>query len=210
MPTLNKDITENIINNFYSKHTNEFWKEPYIDYFKDIVITELIKFCSDEVRIFNAGCGNGFETFSILFLLLNYFPEGDIELIAADSNLTSISNATKFEISKKIIPSWINIDEYFMKINQDIYKIKKEINDKIYFEFHDIKNFISRKQEFDIIIARDLSIYLSEDNYRKFIENVLEKLVVGGILVIGDNEEISKHPKFARIMNKNLSCYIKK
>ena len=85
------------------------------------------------MKVYNAGCGNGYETFSILFLLLNYFPDADIDIIAADSKLTSIAMPRKFEILKNEFPNWINIDQYFMKINQDAYKIKKNLMIKLYF-----------------------------------------------------------------------------
>ena len=44
MPAINKEIADKFINKFYSLFTNEFWKEPYINYFKDVVVNELNKF----------------------------------------------------------------------------------------------------------------------------------------------------------------------
>ncbi len=210
MPSINKEISDKILNSFLSQHTGKLWEEKYVNIFKDDVINELNKICSDEIRILNLGCGGGHETFSLLFIILNYFTEIDIEIIAADSNLSKVSNASGFEISKDEIPSWINIEKYFIEISKNNYKINKEINDLIYFEFHDIKNIIKYKQEFDLVIARDLSLYLGEDNYKILLDNIAAKLISGGILVIGDNEIIQKHKSFNRINTKHIPCYIKK
>lgn len=210
MPTISKEISEKMLNNFHSTHTDKLWEEKYVNIFKDEIVNELNKICSEEIKILNLGCGGGHETFSILFIILNYFKDIDIEIIAADSNLSKVSNATGFEIEKDKVPSWINTDKYFIEISKEKYKIKKEINDLIYFEFHDINNITKYKQEFDLIIARDLSIYLSEENYIKFLDDVCSKLISGGLLVIGDNENINRHEHLNRLKTKNIPCYKKK
>ena len=210
MPSVTKEQAEQIAVKFHSKYTGELWKQPYVDNFKDAVFNELNKYCSDEVRVLNLGCSKGHETFTLLFLVLNYFPDADIDMIAADSNLGAISAASGFEISKSEIPAWINIDNFFINKSGDIYKINKEINDKIYFEFSDVKNKISHLQEFDLIVARDFTISLSEENYKSFIENLIAKLSSGGVLVIGDNEELEKYSDIVKLDNEQVSCYKKK
>ncbi len=209
MPVLNKEISDKILSKFYSKNTGKLWDKNYADIFNDEVINELNKICSEEIKILNLGCGAGHESFSLIFIILNYFNKIDIEMVAADSNLSLISNASGFEIEKNDIPKWIDIKKYFIEISKNRYKIKKEINDLVYFEFHDIKNITNQKQEFDFVVGRDLSLYLSEDNYKAFLENVLNRLISGGILVIGDNE-IIKHPLLTKLDTKVFSCYKKK
>lgn len=209
MPALNKEISDNILSKFYSKNNGKLWDKKYAENFNDEVINELNKICSEEVKILNLGCGAGHESFSIVFIILNYFTDIDIDMIAADSNLSLISNASGFEIDNNDIPKWININKYFIEISKNRYKIKKEINDLIYFEFHDIKNMANHKQDFDLVVARDMSLYLSDDNYKVFLENILNRLISGGILVIGDNEVI-KHPALTKLDTKVFSCYKKK
>lgn len=210
MPTINKNVSENVLKKFYSKYTGELWQQPYVDFFLDAVTPKLNKFCSDEVRILDIGCGNGYEAFSVYFMISNDFKDSDIKMVAADSNLVSITNASGFEIAKSILPSWINKDKYFTSLNGNVYKVKKEINDKIYFEFHNAQNISSYKREFDLIIARDISLYLSENDYRQFIKDILPKLVSGGVLIIGDNEDINDEKNLVKVNDQNISIYVKK
>jgi purine-binding chemotaxis protein CheW len=210
MPAINKNISDKIIKEFFSKYTDELWQQPYVDHFLDAVTPKLNKICSEEIRILNIGCGNGYEAFSVYFLLSNDFKDVVIKMVAADVNLGAITNASGFEISLKNIPSWINKDKYFFNKSGDTYKIKKEVNEKIYFEFHNAQNISTYKKEFDIVIARDLSLYLSEADYTKFVSDISQKLVSGGIYIIGDNEELGNISNFTKVSTKDISIYVKK
>ncbi|OHD13816.1 MAG: hypothetical protein A2086_07610 [Spirochaetes bacterium GWD1_27_9] len=210
MPNINKTISEGVLKKFFSKFTGELWQQPYVDHFLDAVTPKLNKFCSDEVRILDLGCGNGHEAFSVYFMINNDFKESDIKMVAADVNLIAITNASGFESSGNAIPSWINKDKYFINTAANLYKIKKEINDKVYFEFHNAQNISTYKREFDLIIARDLSLFMSEDDYKKFINDIIVKLVSGGVLVVGDNEDIDEFTQLSKVNDDNISIYIKK
>ena len=210
LPVITKEISDNILNKFYSKHTRELWQQPYVDQFMQVVIPELNKICSEKIRILVIGCGNGHEAFSLFIMLNENFKDIEIKMVASDLNLSAISNASGFEISKENIHSWINRDKYFMKLSGGMYKIKKEINNKIYFEFHDARNIGSYSREFDIVIARDLSLHLSVDDYITFLNDVCKKIISGGVLIIGDNEIIENHIELSKINNKYISIYKRK
>jgi chemotaxis signal transduction protein/chemotaxis methyl-accepting protein methylase len=209
MPNINKNISDGIIKEFNSKFTGDMWQQPYVDHFLDAVTPKLNKICSEEIRVLDMGCSNGHEAFSIYFLLNNDFKDAVIKMIAADMNLNAISNASRFEVSSKSIPSWINREKYFFNTSGDTYKVKKEINDKIFFEFHNAQNISTYKKEFDIVVARDLSLYLSEADYTKFLNDIIPKIISGGIYIIGDNEEIN-HPDLIKVNSNDISIYIKK
>jgi len=210
MPTIDRNTAESMVKKFYSKYNAELWQQPYVDNFLDAVTPKLNKFCSDEVRILDIGCGNGYEAFSLYFMINNDFKDAEIKMVAADSNLVSITNASGFEIAGSLLPSWINKDKYFINAGGNSYKVKKEINDRIYFEFHNAQNISSYKREFDLVVARDLSLYMSETDYKQFVVDIEAKLVSGGVLVIGDNEEIGDAKSLQRVNDKNISIYVKK
>jgi len=209
LTTLDSATAQKFINNFYSNHNGEFWGQTYVNNFKNAVLQELKKICSEEVKVLIVGCGGGFEAFTAYFIIQDYFEESEIKMTAADSNLSVISKASGLECEKKEIPAWININKYFMKIDDNLYKIKKEINSKIYFEFHDARNISSYNKHFDLIIARDLSIYFSNADYENFIKEVTKHLIEGGVIILGDNEILGKSNELTKISNKNLTLYKK-
>ncbi len=209
MPKITRDIADGMIRNFHSKHTNEFWESPYCDLFRSEAGKYLQKICSDEVRVLEVGCGNGFETFSLYLLLSNMFEDANIKFTAVDINLGAVTSASGLEVSGNEIPSWINKDDVFMTTSFDRFKIKKEINDNIYFEFHDAKNLSTYNKKYDLIIARDMSLYLKEQEFNILIDEIAEKIPKGGVLVVGDNESVTSS-KFDRSSGDKNSVYIKK
>jgi len=209
MPHLTKENAENILKKFFSKYTYQLWQQPYTDHFLDAVIPKLNRICSDEVRALNIGCASGHEAFSLYFLLVNNMKDAEIKLIAADINLIAVSNASGFEINGTNIPSWINREKYFMKLSDGKYKVKKEIADKIYFEFHNALNISTYNRVFDLVVARDISLYMTEDEYKKFLKDISAKIVSGGVLVVGDNEDLGNLPDFTKVPSEYLSVYVK-
>lgn len=209
MPNLSKEDGENILKKFFSKYTYQIWQQPYTDYFLDAVIPKLNRICSDEVKVLDIGCASGHEAFSLYFLLINSMKETEIKLIAADINLIAVSNASSFETSGNNIPSWINREKYFMKLSNGNYKVKKEIADKIYFEFHNALNISTYNRVFDLVVARDLSLHMTEEDYKKFLKDVASKIVSGGVLVVGDNEDLGSPQDFTKLSSEHVSVYIK-
>lgn len=210
MPNIEKQVSENVMKKYYSKYTGLLWEQPFVDQFLDAVGPTLKRFCSEEVRVLVLGCAHGHEAFSIYFAFNDYFNEAKISMIAADQNLAAISSASGFEVRKDEIPSWIKRDKYFMKISDNNYKVKKEVSDGVYFEYHNIKNIGYFTREFDIIIARDISLFLSQEEYVKFLKNVTDKIISGGLLIIGDNENITRYEVLSRVSNNNLTLFKRK
>lgn len=209
LQNIDKETSNLILDQFISRNSDEFWDQTYSNLFTKHVISLLKQSFSDELRVLNLGCGAGYETLSIFFLLDKEFPETNISIVAADVDLVSITNASGFEIEKQKIPAWVNKDKYFMKISDNYYKIKKEINDKIYFEFHDVNNIKTFTKEFDLVIARDLSLYLSEVQYQNFIINLSKKISDNGIIIVGDNEQLKDFAEIKSIDSEILSIYKK-
>ena len=126
-----------------------------------------------------------------------------------DTNLAAVSAASGLEVEGNIIPAWMNKDMYFVSTYGASYKIKKEINDNFFFEFHDAKNISVNHKKFDIIVARDMSLQLKDADYEVFINSAAEKLSKGGVLMIGDNEVIN-HASFNKVPIDRLMVYVKK
>ncbi len=210
MPKLDGATAQAMAAKFTSQFTATMWDKPYTDYFTETVIRQLASFCSDQVRVLDVGCGVGHEAYTLYCLLSEQIHGAAVRMLAADSNLTTVSNAPNFELSASQIPSWISKDKYFVRLGENSYKIKREVTDQIYFEFHNATNISSYNREFDLVVARDLSLYLSADDYRTFLNDVAPKIVSGGVLVLGDNENVPEIKGFEKIENNHLTIYRKK
>lgn len=208
LPTLDKQTAKTTVDKFISKHTSMFWGKQYAERFKEMVRDELSKICADEVRILVLGCGMGYEAFSVYFIIDSIFEDIPIRMVAADSNLSAITKASGLECDISEIPDWIKVEKYFFNVRDSLYKIKKEINDNILFEFHDARNIATYAKKFDLIVARDFSLYFSNEEYENFIKDVADRLVENALLVIGDNELIPKFDLFEKLPGE-LTIYKK-
>lgn len=207
MPKLTKDNADKIVGEFYSANTESFWNEKQHNSFKNEICPLLKKIASSEIKGMDIGCGNGYETFSLYFMLQEAF--SNVQLVATDSNLGAISNASGIEVDGNEVPGWMEINKNFINAGGNQYKIKKEINDQIYFEFHDAKNLSTDDRKFQLIVARDLSLFMKESEYVQFIKDVAEHLVPNGILIVGDSEVVASDA-FIRMEGQDFSVLIKK
>ena len=207
MPKVTKEEATKIVEEFYSENTECFWNETQSSLFKNIISSHLKKISPKEVKGMDIGCGNGYETFSLYFILKSIY--SDVQLIATDSNLAAISNASGIEVTDSEIPSWMEINKNFINTSGKQYKVKKEINDQIYFEFHDAKNLSADERKFHVIVARDLSLFMKESEYNLFIKDVAEHLVPGGVLIVGDSEVITSDA-FIKMEEQGFSVLVKK
>ena len=207
MPKVTKEEATKIVEEFYSENTECFWNETQSSLFKNIISSHLKKISPKEVKGMDIGCGNGYETFSLYFILKSIY--SDVQLIATDSNLAAISNASGIEVTDSEIPSWMEINKNFINTSGKQYKVKKEINDQIYFEFHDAKNLSADERKFHVIVARDLSLFMKESEYNLFIKDVAEHLVPGGLLIVGDSEVITSDA-FIKMEEQGFSVLVKK
>lgn len=210
MPKLDASTANALTGGVKSNFTESMWDEPYIQHFAETVGKSLAKICKSQIRVLDLGCGMGHEAYSLYFLLDNQFSEKTIEIVAADVNLNAVSDALDFALDGKSVPNWISKDKYLVKLGENTYKVKRDVQDQITFEFHNAVNVSTYEKDFDLVVARDLSLYTSNDEYKTFIEGIKTKIVSGGVLLVGDNENIGEVKDFEKLENPNLHVFIKK
>jgi purine-binding chemotaxis protein CheW len=79
---------------------------------------------------------------------------------------------------------------YLTKNVSGEYVFTQEIKDMIMFEYHDCVNTNSLPP-IDIVFARDIISFLPEASQRTIIDDFEEKVKGNGLIIVGDNENIS-------------------
>ncbi|OYT42057.1 MAG: hypothetical protein B6U86_01145 [Candidatus Altiarchaeales archaeon ex4484_43] len=178
-------------------NVTEFFRDPETyDKINVIVLPELTSRKRKEgrkiIRIWCAGCASGEEPYSIAILLREYLGDKIDDFIifirATDIDEKSLELARKGEYKSDVLKNMKKyfIRKYFERIN-DSYRIKDSIRNMVRFEKHDI---ISGKAQryFDMILCRNVLIYLSRDTQRDIFEMFHRALNNKGYLIIGKTE----------------------
>ncbi|MDR0387437.1 MAG: chemotaxis protein CheW [Treponema sp.] len=178
----NVQDADDFLSVFYSPNTGTFWEDEYSYQVKGI----LPNMRSNNIQVWNLGCGKGYETFSLACILKSRYPGGHIKIWANDNDILSISSAPNMIFDLDDVPEFIRS---FMVRGKNGYSFNQEIKDSILFEYHDILNG-NQIPEVDIIIARDFLSFISLQDQEKVIAEFSEKLKKGGLVILGKNEQL--------------------
>ncbi len=192
--------SEEFLSRFYSPDSGRFWSDDY----RNIVGSFLKEIPGGSVRVWNPGCGKGYETYSIAALLSDNFKDSSIKIWANDKDLMSISNAPNLMLDKHTLPEYM--DKYIVPVN-DRFQFSQNLKDIILFEYHDITH-PNTFPEVDIIIARDVLSFLSYSEQLRMVKEFSEKLKSTGVLIIGQNEELPDN-EWKRINGNTVTAYKK-
>jgi purine-binding chemotaxis protein CheW len=192
---------EEYLTTFFSPSTGVFWEDEYAYGVKGI----LPDMPSNNIQVWNIGCGKGYETFSLACILKARYPQAHLRIWANDSDIMAISAAPNMVFDLDEVPEYARA---YMVKGKNGYSFNQEIKDAITFEYHDVLNG-NQIPEVDIIIARDFLSFVPVQDQDRMIGELGEKLKKRGIILLGRHEQlpeddwqpIAKDPVFAFMRN---------
>jgi purine-binding chemotaxis protein CheW len=173
---------DEFLSTFASPCNETFWDSDYAQ----AVSALLPKIEGNTIQVWNIGCGKGYETFSFACILKSKYPDKQIKIWANDHDVMAISQAPNMVYTQQEIPDYYH--DFIVKGNNG-YTFIPAIKDAIVFEYHDVLNENSLPK-LDIILARDVLSYLTEQEQNKVLESFSEKVKNQGLAILGKNEEI--------------------
>ncbi|MDI6602187.1 MAG: protein-glutamate O-methyltransferase CheR [Thermoanaerobacteraceae bacterium] len=187
---LNKD--KEIYNeflNYITINVTEFFRNPEQ---WDILKTNVIPLLSKDrkmLKIWSCACSSGEEVYSLQFILSNINVQ--YELLATDIDMEALNKAQSGVYDFRQIK---NIDtrlleSYFTRLDNNKYKVKQDYKNNIKFDTFNLLTDIYPKG-FDLILCRNVLIYLTEQAKNSVLTNLSSLLNRGGILFVGSTEQI--------------------
>jgi chemotaxis signal transduction protein/chemotaxis methyl-accepting protein methylase len=181
----NPDDADLFLRSFYSDATGNFFPQGLKDSCKKL-IGEL-QTARGQIAVWNPGCGKGYETYSVIAIVKELFPDKAVKVWAHDKDLLSISTAPNLLFQKGDVPDYLLP---FVVEGKNGLGFSQELKDLVLFEYHDILHG-NPFPEVDLIFARDIASFLSKQDQDKLIRVFSEKLRTGGLLVLGKHETIT-------------------
>ena len=162
---------------------------------------------ADQVRVWAPGCSTGEEAYTIAILLCEYASKLDnppsIQIFATDIDEGAIASAREgsYPLTIEADVSQERLRRFFSKYNGG-YRVKKDIRELILFAPHDML----RDPPFsrlDLVICRNLLIYLKPDAQHRTLDIFHFALRPGGLLFLGGSEQVDEgHTLFTPIDKK--------
>ncbi len=162
----------------------------------------------EEVRVWSAGSSTGEEAYSLTMLLndqkIASASPANIQVFATDIDERAViigrAGAYPQAIITDVPPS--RLHQYFVK-EEDQYRIRKEIREKVLFAKHNLLSDPPFSQ-IDLIVCRNLLIYLDREVQREILQMFHFALNPGGYLFLGSSESADLCVElFAPIDKKN-------
>jgi len=162
------------------------------------------------IRIWDAGCANGPEPYSLAILIrekMGQFLFRNVNILASDLNgnfgkIISEGTYSKEEVGR--IPENI-LNTYFSPVQNksDYFIISNEIRKSVEFINHDLLSFDPPRNEFCLIICKNVLLHFKPEDQVKVIQIFHKSLEQGGYFV---TEQTQKMPdelssKFERVVS---------
>jgi len=176
-----------------------FFREPVEwELLKNKVIPELLvqRSPNDALRVWISGCSTGEEAYSLAIVCnevmeqLEYSKDFSMQIFATDLDCKSIDKAREAIFSIHIADdmSTERLNQYFIKVDRG-YQVVKSIRDRVIFAQ---QNMIQDPPftQIDILICRNLLIYLIPEIQKKIIPLFHYSLNSGGFLFLGSGESV--------------------
>ena len=189
-----------------------FFRDPQSwESLKRMVIPSIIaaKASGSVVRAWVAGCSTGEEAYSLAMVFLEVItslkPAGNLkmQIFATDLDKDAIEKARRgvylSNITADVSPGRLQL--FFEQDNQR-YRIKREIRETIVFASHNVA-MDPPFTKVDIIVCRNLLIYMEQELQKKILSLFHYSLNPGGVLFLGSAESVGNvNHLFETIDNK--------
>jgi chemotaxis protein methyltransferase CheR len=143
-------------------------------------------------RIWSAGCSTGEEPYSIAILAKRSFPERQISITGTDLNALSLEKASKGVYGKwsfRTTPQWMR-SRYFSQVDKHLWSVDPGVRKAVNFARVNLVDSClpPATQGMDMILCRNVLMYLRPTAASRAIRNLHQALNPGGWLLVSPVE----------------------
>jgi chemotaxis protein methyltransferase CheR len=211
---------EGLVGELTIGETYFFRQREHFQILRDTVLPELItrNRASRTLRIWSAGCASGAEPYSINILLelemTHRLADWDVSIVATDLNSEFLARAREAKFAEwafRETPEWLKLRCFEREGNQ--WKLRPEFRRRTTFQRHNLAGHDPAPGldiPFDVILCRNVMIYLSSDLVRQLATRFYCALAPGGFLLVGHAEPNAEiFAQFTRLSVANATLYQK-
>ncbi len=173
------------------------------------------------IQVWSVGCSTGEEAYSLSIELeklnigLNESFQKQVYfgVTAMDISYPSLAVAREGIYAERLLDLVPETSKnlYFERLADDYYRVRPNVRQKTCFIQGNVLELDKKKhQEFDVIYCQNVLIYFRKKTKLRVVNQLIDKLKPGGMLVLGHGEIIHDDlPELTRVTNKNCLAFVK-
>ncbi len=150
---------------------------------------------SKTLRIWSAACSTGQEPYSLAMMICENAEKWQgwaIEIFATDVSASALKRASEgrysqFEIQRGM-PVVLML-KYFTQVGED-WVINENLRKMVTFRQHNMLNKVEGHRTFDVILCRNMLMYLCDDKRRQVLDSVSDTIGPNGMVMLGAAETV--------------------
>lgn len=179
-----------------------FFRDPQAwDELKKLIVSELLTTCSQDrvLRAWSVGCSTGEEAYSLAITFkeavaqINPEYHLNLQIFATDLDADAIAKARQaiYPVNIETDVTEERLQRYFIKEGNG-YRLGKEIREMVTFATQNV-TMDPPFTKLDLLICRNLLIYLTPELQKKLLPLFHYSLNPGGVIFLGSAENVSAH-----------------
>lgn len=182
---------------FLAEQEEVLWTSEYYDAVKSLSFD-----FSGNFNVWCSWCGYGSDAYSLAAALLSVNGDLRLRVWATDDDLLKISMGPNLTVQN--IDSGIPLID-FAEETKNGFKFKKNLAEKILFEYHSIENG-NPFPKMKFIVAKGKTSFYNNDTSKKVISELCSKLESGGYILVADYETLPESD-FRPVYSGSMKIY---
>ena len=158
------------------------------------IISQLLKQRSQllpPLKIWVPGCATGEDVYSVA--MLAELAGRSVEVVGTDINSAALERAERGRYGSWVVRDLPDVERYFERGERSQFQIAERFKRQVRFQRHNLLDAPPRS-DWDVVLCRNVLIYLSRERARSVIERLADSLTPGGYLLLGASEVVFEVP----------------
>ena len=189
-------------------NVSEFFRNP--ERFTELAehVLPVLFRAGKRLRIWSAGCANGAEPYTVAMIIQESGYQPGVEIIGSDIDKDSLKRAASGLYNANEVRSVPRdfLDKYFRQRENDFH-LADPIKRMVIFKRENLL-YDDYEHECNLILCRNVVIYLTESAKNRLYHKFLRALVSGGYLMVGGTEPLLNYREFG--LENTMTAFYRK
>jgi chemotaxis protein methyltransferase CheR len=158
------------------------------------IISELLEARSPSappLKLWIPGCATGEDAYSVSILAEQ--AGRSVEILGTDINSAALARATQGRYGSWAVRELVEVERYFERGERASFRVLERLKRSVRFERHNLLD-PPPSGDWDVVLCRNVLIYISRERTQGVIERLAESLTPGGYLLLGASEVVFEVP----------------